>query len=119
MLQGKERSQRKLSSREFSVVGSCSRRAGWGDGRLPFFVLKRKREECVAASRPAAAGSLGASLLDGGTGVRRDVTVLVGGFVQVQGLLVDLKRHAAPVEGRDWCCGHRHIWASGERTNTV
>lgn len=82
------------------MFGERSRGAGRA-GAFPSR-LKRKHQECLVASRPAAAVSLGAGLLDRGTGVGRDVTVLVGGLVQVQRLLVDLQRHAAAVEGRDW-----------------
>lgn len=58
-------------------------------------------ESVMGAAAPAAAVTLGAGRLDGGTGVRRDVAVLVGGLIQVQRLLVDLERHAAVVESRD------------------
>lgn len=69
----------------------AARGAGWGDCRLPFWlVVKRKHEECSVAAPPAAVVTLGAGRLDRGTGVRRDIAVLIGGLVQVQRLLVDL-----------------------------
>lgn len=98
----------RLARRIQCFGGLLAGRAGvlalWeGSGRLPCrLVLKRKREECSGAAPPAAAVTLGAGRLDRGTGVRRDVAVLVGGLVQVQRLLVDLERHAAVVESRDW-----------------